>query len=362
MTTRRKPLTVCMLTALLSVSPLLNQVTAAEKTSVVQNGKQTSYNGASSTIKSVYSVPSQSYALFVNGEEKRGPGFYTYMDQVFFQDGTIYVPIEAIVPDMGGRVEWNDALTSTVIKTKDLVVWEFKWNGIPGKAPIYIGRERSNINTAPVKGIFKDSLFVPLDFVARYYPVKIIKDKSGIAMIFVGTVPSNPTVNFFGTKGQYPSTFNFNPLDPNAVYPGGWKAPQLKSTWSPNEEKNFQAFKNELGFEGEGHWFSIPGQTYAIVLYSHKSGIGNNEIMMKFRMWGDPPGKPNPLISYSYKIPIVSAQLFKFYFEKDWLTVWNYFNRNDIPEQFTANGRTVKSSFNEREGALYLEIGYKKTR
>ncbi|AZK45377.1 S-layer homology domain-containing protein [Paenibacillus lentus] len=61
----------------------------------------------------------------------------------------------------------------------------------------------------------------------------------------------------------------------------------------------------------------------------------------------------------SFKIPVVSAQLFHFYFGEKWKTVWNYFNRNDIPEQFKLNGRIVKVSYDYFTGILTMKIDSK---
>ncbi|WHX49334.1 hypothetical protein QNH46_01170 [Paenibacillus woosongensis] len=83
------------------------------------------------------------------------------------------------------------------------------------------------------------------------------------------------------------------------------------------------------------------------------------EVTLQFTGWGTPPGQPDATLSESFKIPVVSAQLFHFYFEEKWKTVWNYFNRNDIPEQFKLNGRMVKVSYDHLTGILTMNIGKK---
>ncbi|MBB2482781.1 hypothetical protein H5P36_21685 [Bacillus sp. APMAM] len=40
--------------------------------------------------------------------------------------------------------------------------------------------------------------------------------------------------------------------------------------------------------------------------------------------------------------------------------VWNYCNKGDVPEKFTANGRKVKVSFIQSTGSLYFEVGKKR--
>ncbi len=36
--------------------------------------------------------------------------------------------------------------------------------------------------------------------------------------------------------------------------------------------------------------------------------------------------------------------------------VWNYFNSNDIPEQFTSNGRQVKALYSSANGAVSMLV------
>ncbi|WP_460321301.1 S-layer homology domain-containing protein [Paenibacillus sp. YSY-4.3] len=300
------------------------------------------------------------YALFVNGVLKRAPGFNTFLDPVFAENGIVYVPVNDILRDMGGSYTLDDDWTTSILNMGGNVRWQFEWDGVPKKkgSPIYVGTRIGNHpDNHTVSAIMEGgTLFVPLEFIAEYYPVnKQMENKT--QMIFVGTFPEHPTANYFGTKGQYPSTFDFNPLDPNAKYPGGWKAPQLKAKWSPDPQKNFQAFAAELGFTNEGRTFGITGASRAITLIGGDDN--GTEITLQFTGWGTPPGQPDATLSESFKIPVVSAQLFHFYFEEKWKTVWNYFNRNDIPEQFKLNGRMVKVSYDHLTGILTMKIGKK---
>jgi hypothetical protein len=58
----------------------------------------------------------------------------------------------------------------------------------------------------------------------------------------------------------------------------------------------------------------------------------------------------------SYRIPVVAKELFKLYFAKDADRVWNYFNKNDIPEQFTANGFKVTAVYSSATGSITLML------
>lgn len=306
----------------------------------------------------IYAKDYKSYALFVNGEEIRGPGFYTYTDSIYYKDGTVYVPI-SIVTGMGGDYQWNNDFSEMKVRMDSTSTWDFKWDGIMASG-IFKGELREDpTNIGMVKAYFGDTLFVPLQFIEQYYPITVMKQDNTV-LILVGEVPQQPTIHYFGVKGQYPSTYNFNPFDPNLKYPGGWKAPQLKAKWSSNEDKNHMAFEKELLFEN-GYTYGVSGAPNAIVLYDRNSGLKNSEVTIRFTGWGNPPGVPDKTISEAYRIPIISAQLFKFYFEKDWKRVWNYFNRGDIPDKFLANGRTVIAEYNNNSGTLYLGIGFKKT-
>lgn len=146
----------------------------------------------------------------------------------------------------------------------------------------------------------------------------------------------------FKTKGP-------NTPPQGEVYPDGWVAPVLKSSWTNNHEKNLQVFAKELGFDSNGVTYSVLQQPGAITVLGYRS---NYEVTLKFSMW------KSKHIQQSYRIPIVSKELFKFYFGKDYMTVWNYMDSGQIPDTFTVNGRTVKSMFSDADGCLYMDIGY----
>ncbi|MBB6678535.1 S-layer homology domain-containing protein [Cohnella lubricantis] len=300
------------------------------------------------------------YALFVNGEEKRGPEFNTFLEPIFDKNGTIYVPVTDVVSDMGGSWDMSTDWNTVTVVLKDGYQWVFEWDGVPKKnGAAFIGRSIGmDDSNETVKAISMDgSLFLPLDFISKYYPVTT-QMEGATTLILIGDVPEHPTADYFGTQGEYPSTFDFNPLDPNTPYPGGWKAPQLTSKWSSNSADNFKAFENELGFIDGGRYYSITGAHHAITVID-QSDSKDTEVILQFTGWGTPPGKPDAMVSESFKIPVVSAQLFRFYFEDKWKSVWDYFNRNDIPEQFTLNGRQVNVSYSHLTGIMTVGIGRK---
>jgi uncharacterized protein YgiM (DUF1202 family) len=139
------------------------------------------------------------------------------------------------------------------------------------------------------------------------------------------------------------------PATTGKKYPDGWTAPVLKSAWSSNHATNMATLQKELGFKG--NFYGIYGKQHAITV---NGGYSNDEVTFKYYLWNDQD------LAESYRIPVVSKELFKLYFGADATRVWNYFNSNDIPDTFTANGRTVKASFIESDGSIYIQVGKKK--
>lgn len=266
----------------------------------------------------------------------------------FISSGTTYVPINAIVQKMGDKVTWIGYQKKSIIQKKDETLISIKADQtfavLNGKVvPLVTKKVNGKTVNANIKALYKNNvLYVPVQFVSSSqglgYPVKISKEGNK-TVIYVGKIPasskpSKPNTNTQKTSGK--------------VYPDGWVAPVLRSSWTPNKEKNRQILEKELGFE-DGVYYHIPGQVFAIVIYNDWS---NCEVMIAYSVWH------SKSLPASYRIPIVSKELFKFYFGKDADRVWNYFNKNDIPEKFTANGRTVKAEWNDVDARLYLYVGY----
>ncbi|PLS19725.1 hypothetical protein CVD28_04750 [Bacillus sp. M6-12] len=150
--------------------------------------------------------------------------------------------------------------------------------------------------------------------------------------------------------GKYVAPKPSNPSTGGSV--NGWVAPVLKSSWSSNHATNLATLKNELGFRDDGSKYSLPeypGAMYVI----ERSPDSPYEVDLTWKFW------TSKSLPTSYRIPIVSKELFKLYFGSDANRVWNYFNSNDIPDTFTANGRTVKAGFDATTGTVYLKVGRK---
>ncbi|WP_114571804.1 SH3 domain-containing protein [Exiguobacterium flavidum] len=127
-------------------------------------------------------------------------------------------------------------------------------------------------------------------------------------------------------------------------YPDGWTAPVLKSSWNSDHEKNLQTLQNELGFRDGGHVYTLPEYPQGAIHVWQEDKI----VALSFYFWQD------VALPSSYRVPIVAKELFKLYFGSDAMKVWNYFNRGDVPESFTANRFKVKASYNPMTGSLTL--------
>jgi len=133
-----------------------------------------------------------------------------------------------------------------------------------------------------------------------------------------------------------------------------FEGPQYKVRnieWEGNTVYPDNILTERLGFTKGGTTYHIFGGYGIQVVYD---GSDSNEVSISFYQW------QNSTLRQSYRIPIVAKELFKLYFGKDADRVWNYFNKNDIPERFTANGRTVKAQYVEATGSIYLQVGHKK--
>lgn len=151
-------------------------------------------------------------------------------------------------------------------------------------------------------------------------------------------------------------SFRTTPTPPTTggkTYPDGWVAPVLKSAWSPDPAVNYQTLQNELGFTNGGSRYSLPTYPQGVIHVVEESPTSSNEVTIKFYFWTDPYFKE------SYRIPIVAKEVFKLYFGADATRVWNYFNNNDIPDHFTANGRQVEAVFSNADGSVALIVGRK---
>jgi len=133
------------------------------------------------------------------------------------------------------------------------------------------------------------------------------------------------------------------------VYPDGWTAPVLRTEWTTSDyAHNIGLFNRELGFVNNA--WHVPGQQRTIVVGNNFAGY---EADIAFSIW------ENDDIATSYRVPVIAEELFEFYFGEDANRVLGYFNRKNIPQEFTAGGRKVDVFFSGGDGTLILKVGHK---
>lgn len=249
-----------------------------------------------------------------------------YFDQPpIMEKGRVLVPMRTIFEVVGAKIEWNQN-TQTIKAAKGTTNIVLPLNS---KQATINGKK--NTLDVPAKSINGRTL-VPLRFVSEALGATVEwKSAQNLVQITIDGEIKEQT---------------------GKVYPDGWVAPVLKSTWSSDPDTNYTTLVNELGFTSGGRVYSINGHSKAIQVISQGT-TGSYEVGIKFMFWTDPNLKE------AYRIPIVAKELFKLYFGGDATRVWNYFNSNDIPEQFTANGRSIKTSYSPADGAIYLEVSKK---
>ncbi|PLS19726.1 hypothetical protein CVD28_04755 [Bacillus sp. M6-12] len=308
----------------------------------------------------------------------------------FVQNGHTYVPLNEISQKMGDEVTSISNQQKVVIQQKNGTVVSVKANQaraiFNGKiVPLKTKQLNQVIVPVNAKAIFKNGqVYVPVEFLSdskgMTYPVKVVNE-GGNTVIYVGTIPaptkeepkpSEPTQPAPSqpkqpepkpSKPSQPAPAPApapaptqpapkQPTQPSQPSTGEWVAPVLKSAWSPNHATNLATLKNELGFRDDGSKYSLPeypGAMYVI----ERSPDSPYEVDLTWKFW------TSKSLATSYRIPIVSKELFKLYFGSDANRVWNYFNSNDIPDTFTANGRTVEAGFDATTGTVYLKVGRK---
>lgn len=248
-----------------------------------------------------------------------------YFDQPpIMENGRVLVPMRTIFEVVGADVQWV-AQKSTVKATKgDLSI----------TLPL-------NSKQATINGTNK----------ALDVPAKSINGRTVVPLRFVGEA-LGCTVEWRADQALVLITFDGELKEQTGkVYPDGWVAPILKTPWSSDLAVNYQTLQNELGFNSRSV-YSIPSYPGAINVIG-QSESSPHEVGIKFYFWAD------SYLKESYRIPVVAKELFKLYFAGDANRVWNYFNSDDIPEKFTANGRNVTASYSPADGSIILYVGKK---
>ena len=107
--------------------------------------------------------------------------------------------------------------------------------------------------------------------------------------------------------------------------------------------------KNQITFGYANGRFGIKGKSRVLLVQSGQSFGKQFEASIWLKGW------ESAQLEESYRIPVITYELFKFYFEKDADREFNYYNKNSIPEKFTANGRECEVLDDEVGGNLILK-------
>ena len=129
------------------------------------------------------------------------------------------------------------------------------------------------------------------------------------------------------------------------TYPDGWTAPVLKSSLSSNAQTNYKTLVNELGFNSPGTSYSIPEYPHVIEVVNQ----GGQNVNINFYGWEN-----TDLFPSSYRIPIITKELFKLYFGGDSSWVYQKFIDGTMAKSFKANGFNVSLVQDDIGTSLWL--------
>jgi hypothetical protein len=153
------------------------------------------------------------------------------------------------------------------------------------------------------------------------------------------------------------TSWNGTDMVTNIKFPDGWVAPVLTQTWNSSmTDAQIQSLCNSaLGLKDGGLY--VPAQfTYqqsGLGIYAGSLGGETNEAaQLNFNGWAtfnytkatmSYDGTPNETKGY-YRIPIVAADLFHFYFPNEWYKMWWDMGTANFPETSIIDGRYVITS------------------
>lgn len=131
------------------------------------------------------------------------------------------------------------------------------------------------------------------------------------------------------------------------TFADGWTSPVITSKWTNDPDKNLKVITKELNLYEQ--CLNINQQSCALMVgYDGNSFDG----IIRLRTW---------YVDYlkeSYRVPIITEQVLRFYFEEDWEKVYDAIVYDQFPYTLEANDRLVKVQYVERNGVLLIYIGH----
>jgi hypothetical protein len=286
-----------------------------------------------------YHYSYQPTTITINTHKVGTPAHINALDSLTGNNTSIaYIPVytlEQLLPDMGVLVDWNHNVMNLQVP------YPLHLPSSPKAMPISTHTLLIEENGHPV-------LYAP----EIQYPMEGSKVNTAyVAIPYVDTA-----LNTFAKSVTWDGT-NWTM---NTQFPDGWVPPVLTESWSPALAANYQTgafalFQKELGFDNGGNDFTLPAIGNAIIVGDGFAG-GNDqkqvvEVEMIYAAWGPSTYEEsqNQNLNYptSYRIPIVSIQLDKFYFGSHWRQFWNYqaYGKDNII--YTIGNRQVQTVYRQ---------------
>lgn len=207
-------------------------------------------------FSATYFTIAGSNVVYVNG--KTVP---SNQGQPFERNGATYVPLKAVVQQMGDKYSYDADYRTATIRQKNGQVVKVT-NGktvatINGKnVPLTTKTVNKTVVPAGHRSTMVNGImYVPTEFVQKglKYPVKVQKSSLKIT-VYVGKTPTtnNKTTTSSkpatSSKSTAPSSKQENLLPKGYTLPKGWTPPTIKTKATNDGAKNIQILSDQLGF------------------------------------------------------------------------------------------------------------------
>ncbi|MBY6272489.1 MAG: hypothetical protein CW346_09795 [Bacillaceae bacterium] len=200
------------------------------------------------------------FSLIVNGKS-----IPSSQGQPFERDGITYVPLKAVVQQMGDKYSFNEPYRTATIRQKNGQVVTLT-NGktvaiVNGKTvPLTtktVGKNKTVVPAGHRSTMINGILYVPTEFVQKglKYPVKVQKSTfktvvyvGGNTQTSNGTQQNNTQSSKNETANPSNKQVNTSVLPAGYSLPAGWIPPTIKTTATNDPAKNIQILSDQLGF------------------------------------------------------------------------------------------------------------------
>lgn len=263
------------------------------------------------------------FSLIVNGKS-----IPSSQGQPFERDGVTYVPLKAVVQQMGDKYSFNEPYRTATIRQKNGQVVTLT-NGktvatVNGKTiPLttkVVGKNKKFVVPAGHRStMINGILYVPTEFVQKglKYPVKV-QQSTFKTVVYVGKTPasnqtqqSNAQSSKVETATSSDKQVDASLLPAGYSLPAGWTPPKIETIATNDPAKNIQILSDQLGFYPTGKYGAIFNPyikafgPYSIIV--SQDPARSYDVYIQIEAWGS-TGNPE----YN-KTPYIAKELFKFY-------------------------------------------------